>query len=229
VFDWSRLRSIDTEACARLSDLLRSWMPQKIDMRWIGGEHLLELLAEAAPTGVRDADPAIWQLRLDALRMANRADQFDEAAIDYCVTYEVSPPSFERVACQVRISNTGNTTAQPAPTQVSDATTSFLESRLSDDGGGPIATFELSGQLIGDIGATLRAMEAGLQSASLVEVSCAKLIRVDFVAAGDLLNWVLSRRGENRSVTFAEAHRLVALFFGAMGIGEHARVKVRTV
>ena len=55
---------------------------------------------------------------------------------------------------------------------------------------------------------------------------CARLIRVDFIAAGDLLNWVLSKRSENRSVTFTELHRLVALFFGAMGINEHARVQV---
>ncbi len=47
------------------------------------------------------------------------------------------------------------------------------------------------------------------------------------MAAGDLLNWVLQRRGENRAVTFVDAHRLVALFFGAMGINEHAKVKVR--
>jgi hypothetical protein len=30
-------------------------------------------------------------------------------------------------------------------------------------------------------------------------------------------------------VGFVEAHRMVALFFGAMGINEHAKVKVRTV
>ena len=63
----------------------------------------------------------------------------------------------------------------------------------------------------------------------LVNVTCTKLIRVDFIAAGDLLNWVLARRGENRSVSFVDSHRLVALFFGAMGINEHAHVKVRTV
>ena len=66
-----------------------------------------------------------------------------------------------------------------------------------------------------------------LADAPLVTVSCSKLIRVDFVAAGDLLNWVLAKRGENRGVTFADAHRLVALFFGAMGINEHASVRVR--
>jgi hypothetical protein len=40
---------------------------------------------------------------------------------------------------------------------------------------------------------------------------------------------VLARRAENRAVSFVEAHRMVALFFGAMGINEHAKVKVRTV
>jgi hypothetical protein len=72
-------------------------------------------------------------------------------------------------------------------------------------------------------------MNAELGPSTIVNVSCAKLIRVDFIAAGDLLNWVLARRGENRSVSFIEAQRLVALFFGAMGITEHAKVKVRTV
>ena len=92
-----------------------------------------------------------------------------------------------------------------------------------------MASVELSGQLVGDISATLRKLDGELGTASIINVSCAKLIRVDFIAAGDLLNWVLARRGENRTVGFIEAHRLVALFFGAMGINEHAKVKVRVV
>ena len=84
-------------------------------------------------------------------------------------------------------------------------------------------------QLVGDIGATLQKMDAELGAASMINVSCAKLIRVDFIAAGDLLNWVLARRAENRSVAFVDAHRMVALFFGAMGINEHARVKVQNI
>jgi hypothetical protein len=52
---------------------------------------------------------------------------------------------------------------------------------------------------------------------------------MDFIAAGDLLNWVLQRRHEERLVLFEEAHRLLALFFNAMGISEHARVKIKNV
>ena len=230
VFDWSALLSIDPEACTRLSDLFRNWITQNLDMRWLGGERLFTVLVESAPTGVRDADPAYWQVRLDALRMTNRPDQFDEAAIDYCVTYEVSPPSWEPARCQVRVSGSGANTASPPLSVVSDVSTSFLESRLTEDTGlVQVGSVELSGQLVGDIGATLKKMDTELGVASIVNVSCARLIRVDFIAAGDLLNWVLARRSENRSVRFVDAHRMVALFFGAMGINEHAQVKVRSV
>ena len=230
VFDWSGLQTVEPQAAAQLSELFRQWAPEPLDMRWLSGEKFLLALQDAAPTGVRDADPAFWILRLDALRLANRPDQFDEAAIDYCVTYEVSPPSWERARCQVRIGGSGLSTQSPPLSQVGEVATSFVES-LADEHTGSVtmASVELSGQLVGDIGATLKQLDAQLASAPLVTVSCAKLIRVDFIAAGDLLNWVLAKRGESRSVTFADAHRLVALFFGAMGINEHASVRVRNI
>ncbi len=230
VFDWSGLRLVETEACTRLSELFQSWIPQKLDMHWLGGEQLFAVLLDMSPTGVRDVDPAFWRLRLDALRLANRVDQFDETAIDYCVTYEVSPPSWEPASCRVRVSGAlRNTTSSPMSV-VSDVSTSFVESQLTDHVGQvEVATVELSGQLVGDIGATLKKLDGELGAATIVNVSCQRLIRVDFIAAGDLLNWVLSKRTENRAVNFVDAHRLVALFFGAMGINEHARVKVRTV
>jgi hypothetical protein len=230
VFDWNGLKTIDAEACARLSELFRYWIPQQLDMRWLAGDHLLALLQEAAPTGVRDADPAFWQLRLDALRMANRADQFDEAAIDYCVTYEVSPPSWERSVCQVRISGSAPGHSTSPNSVVSEMSTSFLESQITEDANQVVTgTVDLAGQLVGDISETLKKMDQQLGMASVISVSCARLIRVDFIAAGDLLNWVLARRNEGRSVSFTDAHRLVALFFGAMGINEHARIVVRQV
>ena len=86
IFDWSALRGIDAEAATQLSSLFRHWSQQPLEMRWMSGENLFATLQEAAPTGVRDADPAFWQARLDALKLANRADRCDEAAIDYCVT-----------------------------------------------------------------------------------------------------------------------------------------------
>ena len=228
VLDWSALQRVDVEAASQLQALFRQWAPEVIDMRWLGADGLLTALQEAAPTGVRDADPAYWMARLEALRLANRPDQFDEAAIDYCVTYEVSPPSWETAVCKVRISGGGHTTSVPPLSIVGDAASHFVESGIMDDGqaGGQVTQVELSGQLVGDISATLQEIDRKLGRAKLVQVSCAQLIRVDFIAAGDLLNWVLAKRTESRHVTFTDAHRLVALFFGAMGINEQAKVLV---
>jgi hypothetical protein len=226
VFDWTALRAVDPEACASLSALFRHWIPQDIDMRWLAGERLFAALTDASPTGLRDVDPLYWHLRMEALRMTNRPDQFDEVAIDYCVTYEVSPPSWEKARCKVRVSHTGLSTNAPTTSVISEISSHFVESHLIDETGHvQTAGVELSGQLVGDISEILKRMDAQLGLASFVNVSCTRLIRVDFIAAGDLLNWVLARRSENRSVSFTDAHRLVALFFGAMGI----KVKVKTV
>lgn len=231
VLDWAPLKQIDAEACARLRELFRAWAQQSLDLRWLSGDHFFQVLREQAPVGSRDADPIIWMLRLEALRLANRPDQFDEVAIDYCVTYEVSPPSWERALCHVRISGNALSTSSPQSTvqpSALDTGIAFLESTMTDEVH-TAALMELSGQLSGDISETLQLMTEQLGGASLVTIACPKLIRLDFMAAGDLLNWVLARRSENRAVLFTDAHRLVALFFGAMGINEHAKVKVRHV
>lgn len=232
VLDWSALAHIDAQACHQLSLVLRSWASETYEMRWIGAQHLLNLLQEAAPAGTRDADPAYWLLRLDVLRLLGRSDQFDEVAIDYCVTYEVSPPSWESAKCKVVNSEEHAVTSTMAAqlTKVSDVSTSFVESRFQDEPAMlEMASLELSGQLVGDIGPILSRLDESLGAATVLDITCSHLIRVDFIAAGDLLNWVLARRGENRTIQLEEANRLVALFFGAMGINEHARVRLRNV
>jgi hypothetical protein len=228
VLDWSAVKRIDAEAAAKLIELLGIWMPQKLEMRWVRGDRLLQCLQELAPAGARDADPVLWKLRLDVLRMVNRPDQFDEAAIDYCITYEISPPSWEVVSCRVRLDGSGGSNWSEAGSAISGVSTSFVESRITEEeGSAQVWSIDLSGQLAGDISGLLDNINAQAGAASVICVSCLNLIRVDFIAAGDLLNWVLARRAENREINFVDAHRLVALFFSAMGINEHARIQLR--
>jgi hypothetical protein len=195
------LRRIDAEAAMQLSMLFRLWAGQALEMRWMSGDRLFTVLQEAAPTGVRDADPAFWLTRLDALRLVNRPDQFDETAIDYCVTYEVSPPSWERRAAtcasaaanvhapaddvhrqrgaQHRLRRVGPARRQPAPRRWRRSSCRASWS--------------------GDISGTLRSWTQAARAPRSRSACVHALIRVDFIAAGDLLNWVLSKRSENRS------------------------------
>jgi hypothetical protein len=210
VLDWRHARHIDAQAASALHRLLKDWADEPIEMCWLGGESLFSLLADLSPTGVRDADPAYWMLRMEALRL----------------THEVSPPSWISSRCVLRLSDETGRTVAPV-SSVAEVVTGFMESQTPDEGLLEVATVELNGQLIGDISNLLKGMDQQIGKSTLIQVSCTRLIRVDFIAAGDLLNWVLSRHAEGRNVSFVDAHRLVALFCGAMGISEHARVTVR--
>jgi hypothetical protein len=227
--DWSHVKGITPMGAAQLGLLMRAWSRESHDLIWIGVDHLLDILGDAAPTGVKDADPAFWMLRLDILKLANRPVQFDEIAIDYCVTYELSPPSWEAAACKVRIQTDAISPHSRPLSHISEVTTSFVESQLHNDEVEfvQVAALNLSGQLVGDIGTTLSHLDDQLSASVTLEIDCEHLLRVDFIAAGDLLNWVLARRAEERQVVFNKPHRLIALFFGAMGINEHAKVKIQ--
>jgi hypothetical protein len=230
VLDWSALKHVEVEAAAELTAVYRQWATQVVDMRWLSGERFFDVMGTHAPSGARDADPAYWSARLEALRLANRPDQFDEMAIEYCVTYEVSPPSWESAQATVRIGGAGLTTQSPSLSQISSAPSTTMGSNHHDETDTiEVAELELSGQLVGDLSATLAKLDDRIAHAPFVKVSCTRLIRVDFVAAGDLLNWVVTQRNERRQLSFTDAHRLVALFFHAMGISEHSAVRIRTV
>ena len=96
-------------------------------------------------------------LRLEALRLAHRPDQFDEVAIDYCVTFEVSPPSWENARCKAQLIGATQDTQTLSLSVVGEATTSFMDTSMiaEDATAAPapvqITSVELAGQLSGDL------------------------------------------------------------------------------
>jgi ABC-type transporter Mla MlaB component len=235
--DWSILKTIEANAIVPLGKLFASWATQPVQLRFMGAQVLDGVLRTATPSGSRDTNQDIWKLRLEHLRITHRPDEFELAALDFCVTYEVSPPSWESARCEYKlldvdgVSGVGQAIIGEA---VRDSVQSEM-SRYDDDQSLPSATqvtqlsaVELSGQIYGDPVAVLDTLEGRMLGADVLVISCAKLIRVDFSAAGTLLNWVSARQAEGRLVQFTDVHRLVAAFFHVIGISEHAKVIPRT-
>ena len=75
---------------------------------------------------------------------------------------------------------------------------------------------------------TWQRLDAELAEATAPTISCAALVRIDFEAAGSLLNWVTARDARGQRVEFVDAHRLIASFFRVIGIADHASVGIRT-
>jgi ABC-type transporter Mla MlaB component len=235
--DWSVLKTIDPNAVIPLTKLFAGWALQPVQLRFIGAEKLEQLLADLTPSGAREVSQDLWKLRLEHLRITHRPDEFELAALDFCVTYEVSPPSWESARCEYKVlgadgvSGLGQTIIGEAVHDSIMSEFSYQDSLSSDTPSRQIAQMsavELSGQIHGDPVAVLDKLHTRLEGADVMVISCAKLIRVDFSAAGTLLNWVSARQGEGRLVQFTDVHRLVAAFFHVIGISEHAKVVTRT-
>ena len=85
------------------------------------------------------------------------------------------------------------------------------------------------GNVLGDATHAFDGFDATEHRGEGIVVSCKGLIRVDFSAAGSILNWVAMREADGYRVQFRDVHRLVAAFFNVIGINEHARVVPRPV
>jgi ABC-type transporter Mla MlaB component len=235
---WAKLTQIQDAAVEPLTRLFTQWAAQPVQLRFIGADVFEKVLKDATPSGDRGANPAWWKLRMEVLRVMHRPDEFELVALDYCVTYEVSPPSWESARCEYKpLQADGSYVA--GHTIIGEAFRDSLSSGLSMGYGdtaaaGPnsqmsnISTVELAGQILGDATEALDMLEAKTLGADVIVISCARLIRIDFSAAGTLLNWVTARQAEGRQVQYVDVHRLVAAFFNVIGISEHARVIART-
>ena len=236
--DWTRLTTVDAEALPVLAGLLGDWAGQAVEIRMTGTDSLIANLEARTPSGDRTVEPQWWHTRMALLRCLDAMDDFEMTALNYCVTYEVSPPSWENPRCRcMALRAGGGDAAGPASiiSTLDELSTGGGESQLADFRPTgfesimlPPLVVELSGSIAGDITANLEKLTRRFGGSDVLTISCVKLIRVDFAAAGTLLNWVTSHQAEGRQVQFLDVHRLIAGFFNVIGISEVARVAVRS-
>jgi ABC-type transporter Mla MlaB component len=86
---------------------------------------------------------------------------------------------------------------------------------------------ELVGELQGDPSKALACLEAAMKNTETLVISCKRLVRVDFSAAGSILNCVANGEAMGCQIEFRDVPCLVATFFNLIGINEHAQVMSR--
>ncbi|MEJ8820456.1 STAS domain-containing protein [Variovorax humicola] len=225
--DWRGLSGIDADAAGPLRALMEHWASSPVQLRFAGAERLVEVLNAATPTNNRNTEPVWWQLRMAILRLMNDVDGFELTALNYCITYEVSPPPWEDP-----VGSYAEVDAAAAPAQKPSISPASMHTGIGTSAGTApaqaVAGYTLLvGELSGECHDILQRLDAELVDAAVPTVSCAALVRTDFAAAGTLLNWVMARAARGQRVEFIDVHRMLAAFFKVIGIADHASVAVR--
>jgi ABC-type transporter Mla MlaB component len=211
--DFGNAKSATTDGADLIYKVLLVFKKTKRDLTVVHADRLFDALMASVEAGRRDPSEACWLLALEMLRLMNQQQRFDDLSIDYCVTYEVSPPPWEPMP--------------PFIKQSQGATLANMEA--SPKSGAEGNSFALRNDLIGAIASELAELRAYSQSTSSVVIDCRELRRVDFTAAGELLNVVATLRANGKQVLFVEPNWMVLALMVVMGLHDLAEIRRRKI
>lgn len=202
--EFSQITEVTPDGCALLLHVLNKLQKSNHDLLLAGAAELADKIAAIVQVARRDNTESAWLLLLEILRLLNREKEFEEISIDYCITFEVSPPMF------VRPKNSVITTD-----------TESIEAR-TDKG-----TFTMPPVVEGNVNPLLSALTAYYEKHSPAIIDCSQLTRVDFYAAGRLLTGLAPAFKQGRRLEFHHVNYLVAGLFNVLGFKDIGQVITR--
>jgi anti-anti-sigma regulatory factor len=196
--DCTKLIGCDDEVAGQLADLLSRARKTRLAVTLSGTDVFVDRLNSRMVAGDTAHEPS-WRLLLELLQRHGTQDAFEERAVDYAVTFELSPPSWEpRVAV--------------AATAVSSATARQLDDAHYLSG-------ELKGCRFEDLVAVIEGVEHPILDFSGVR-------RMDFVSAGQLVNRLAPYKAAGRDIVIRSPNHLVAELMAVVGLNKQARILV---
>ncbi|HKY03233.1 MAG TPA: STAS domain-containing protein [Burkholderiales bacterium] len=202
--DLGKLDSIDAAGCSLLLDTIKFLRAAKKEV-YISGEAVaLDLLCAHTVPGHAQVEQCFWLLLLDLYQQLGMLEKFEEAAVDYAVTYEVSPPSWE---ARPRV--------EPPPAAKPEASGAR---EPSDD------SFHFQGEIAGQQDALMQALTAYTAKASPVLLDFTLVRRMDYVNAGRLTGVVEKAVEAGKAVVLRGAGEMTIALFAVLGLHQRARI-----
>jgi anti-anti-sigma regulatory factor len=147
----------------------------------------------------------MWLLLLELHQQAFCQDAFEEAAVNYAITFEVSPPSW--IALPER-----NDEA-PAASQPPRKAEGFI----------------LQGQLLGAGAADFAPLEAALAGRDEFDIDARKLVRIDDASARALLELLTRLSAGGKTLRIVGLSTMVAAFLETLGFTQVVELRARAV
>jgi anti-anti-sigma regulatory factor len=210
--DFSACKTVDLVGAELVLRVLQAFKRSAHELTLIGIEQLHRPLTAAVEAGRRDASDAAWMLLLEVLRLMDRPHDFEETAIQYCVTFEVSPPSWEAAPANFRLRASGPATAPKAAVAAPVAASTPLE---------------WVGAVDADADALFNKLAAEGAAQRNLSIDCARLRRVGFGAATSLIGTLMKLQASGTSVEFRHVNPLIVALFNLVGASAVATVHAR--
>ncbi|MEC5384790.1 STAS domain-containing protein [Uliginosibacterium sp. H3] len=203
----TRLKGIDETGCALLNETLAALKRAKVEVVLFGAPHALTLIEPKLKVGEKTDQP-YWMLALSLIQQTADADRFDQVALDYAITFEESPPSYEPPPVV-------------APEELAEVAAAEPEPEADVD------RFAMTGVVSGNQPEALRQLAVYASQRTRVEVDCTQLKRLEFVSAGALFNQIAQLQGQGKQTLLFRPNAMVAALLRVMGIDQVAEIERR--
>lgn len=210
--EFTKLTDADDQGCATLLAALDA-------LRWAGKEYsfsgtqqLVTLLSGKVSAGVPENE-SIWKLLLELHQRSYNQDAFDDTAVNYAITFEVSPPAYEPPKRQAG--------ALP-PVEPSEE---IAEEPEEDDDMACV----LEGEIVAATDVAFAPIRKRAEQMNEVVVDTSRLKRMDFVAATNLMNLATLLAAQSKRLRLVKASYLVSALWDVIGLGAVAVIETRKI
>ncbi|HRE16779.1 MAG TPA: STAS domain-containing protein [Rhodocyclaceae bacterium] len=192
-----KLASLDDFAAGVLCEMFRKARKQGLAITLEGADGCIERLEGRLVAGKQDYEKG-WLLLLELYQLLGAQERFDEKAVDYAVTFEVSPPSWE--------------TLKAGAVKAVKLDLEPVEEVYNMSG-------ECKNQRFDDLQGFLELHDHPV-------IDCSRLKRLDFASAGMLQNILRPWHQQGKEIIIRHPHHLVAELLNIVGVSPLARVVV---
>lgn len=193
--EFVRVTEVSPIGCGILHNVLIRLQKSGNDLILVGSHELADKIRAIIQVGRRDETEAPWLLLLELLRLLNLEEEFEETSMDYCVTFEVSPPAF--VAPQNKVTTAIDETPEPQASSEGFTMPRVIEGKTDD---------------------LVKAIADHAKDHKPAVIDCARLLRVDFGAAGQLLTGLAPLTAEGMQLELHGVNHLVFALFRTIGL-----------
>jgi ABC-type transporter Mla MlaB component len=207
-FDLATISEFDDAGARLLADVLGEARRKQYPLRLQRADNLRHALAEAVARG-RDGGEGAWLLSLELLQWHSDRATFDDLAVEYAVTFEVSPPSWEPSA----MAPAGDARDAGAAAVAADLSETLVEAQIAGN-----EVLGWTGVVAGAHPEQVAKLTAFADGREVVPVDMRLVERIDFVGAGAVYNAIQAIEDRRKSVQIFGATPLIRAMLLLIGV-----------
>jgi anti-anti-sigma regulatory factor len=207
--DLAQVAGFDDEGARLLAQALAAARKRQLPFQVQRSEKLRLALANAVKQGA-EAGEGAWLLALELMQWTQDRETFENVAVDYAVTFEMSPPSWEPPPAPA---------GAPAEAAAADAPA---------EPGNEAESLVWSGVMAGSALPQLTQLVEFAQRRAVIPIDMAGVERVDFVCAGALLNAINRIEAQRKAVQIHGVSPIVRALLLLIGISPRHFLKKAT-